>query len=117
MKLFVFRLRYSKNLHNTLRESSAIKYLPQSISYLTLVYLILIHPFKNFLEITHYKRSNSISPLLFIINNRSISSTQVSTLLKLYSIKLFAQKINIELYRHLSLGFVRYCMRETIFNN
>ena len=27
MKLFVFRLRYSKNLHNTLKESSAIKYL------------------------------------------------------------------------------------------
>ena len=117
MKLFVFRLRYSKNLHNTLKESSAIKYLSQPVSYLVLIYLVVVSPFKSFLEIMFLKRKKAISSLLFDINGRVISSTQLSSLLKSYSIRLFATKINISLYRHLSLGFVRYIMKENIFND
>ena len=117
MKLFVFRLRYSKNIHNTLKESSAIKYLSQPVSYLVLVYLVVILPFKSFLELTFLNRKSTISSLLFDINGRVISSTQLSSLLKSYSLRLFASKINISLYRHLSLGFVRYIMKENIFND
>ena len=117
MKLFVFRLRYLKNLHNTLKESSAIKYLSQPVSYLVLVYLVVVLPFKSFLEIMFLKRKKTISLLLFDINGRVISSTQLSSLLKSYSLRLFATKINISLYRYLSLGFVRYIMKENIFND
>ena len=117
MKLFVFRLRYSKNLHNTLKESSAIKYLNQPVSYLILIYLIIVFPFKFFLKIAFLKRKNISSSLLFDINGKIINSTQLSSLFKSYSLRLFATKINISLYRHLSLGFVRYIMKENIFND
>ena len=117
MKLFVFRLRYSKNLHNTLKESSAIKYLSQPVSYLVLVYLVIVFPFKSFLEITFLKRKNISLSLLFDINDNIINSTQLSSLLKSYSLRLFATKINISLYKHLNLGFVRYIMKENIFND
>ena len=117
MKLFVFRLRYSKNLHNTLKESSTIKYLSQPVSYLVLVYLIIVFFFKSFLEIAFLKRKNISSSLLFDINDKIINLTQLSSLLKSYSLKLFATKINISLYKHLNLDFVRYIMKENIFNN
>ena len=117
MKLFVFRLRYSKNLHNTLKESSAIKYLSQPVSYLVLIYLVVVFPFKSFLEIAFLKRKNISLSLLFDINDKIISLTQLSLLFKIYSLKLFVTKINILLYKHLNLDFVRYIIKENIFNN
>ena len=117
IKLFVFRLRYSKNLYNILKESSIIKYLNQPVSYLILIYLIIVFPFKFFLKIAFLKRKNISSSLLFDINDKIINSTQLSSLLKSYSLRLFATKINISLYKHLNLDFVRYIMKENIFND
>ena len=117
MKLFVFRLRYSKNLHNILKESSTIKYLSQPVSYLVLIYLVVVFFFKFFLEIAFLKRKNISLSLLFDINDKIINLTQLSLLLKNYPLRLFATKINISLYKHLSLGFVRYIMKENIFND
>ena len=37
-------------------------------------------------------------------------------MLKSYSLKLFAISLNISLYRYLSLSFVRYIIKENIFN-
>ena len=117
MKLFVFRLRYSKNLYNILKESSIIKYLSQLVSYLILIDLIIVFLFKSFLEIAFLKRKNIFLSLLFDINDKIINLTQLSLFLKSYSLRLFATKINISLYKHLNLDFVRYIMKENIFNN
>ena len=110
----MIKLKYFKQMHITAKERSAVKYLSQSVSYLSLYYTALVLPFMHFLEINYDLRTQQPSALLFSFRRKSLSTDALSSVMRHYSQRVLGQKFSVALYRHLSLSFVRYFMFEDL---
>ena len=93
-------------MHITAKERSAVKYLSQSVSYLSLYYTALVLPFMHFLEINYDLKTQQPSALLFSFRRKSLSTDALSSVMRHYSQRVLGQKFSVALYRHLSLSFV-----------
>jgi superfamily II DNA or RNA helicase len=108
--LFLIRLRYSKTFSQTGREQGALRLLPYAVSQLVLIYLVIIVPFREFLEGYMHKTTTRGSYLLFYSKTRLLTSSNLSTTLIGLSNRLLGQSINISSFRHMMQAFIRYMM-------
>jgi len=111
--LFILKISYSKNQQVTDNLSKSLKYLPPSLSYILLLYLVLIQPFTRFLEVS-LNQSLPYSPYLFYIDKGYLSSFNLSAKLKSFIRLHLGLKINIQSYRQIIVAVVRYFLREDI---
>ena len=73
--LFILNISYYKAQANSEKQASSIRYLPRSVSNIFLIYIVLITPFVDFLNIASSSSSNiSLSPYFFYINKRVLES-------------------------------------------
>jgi hypothetical protein len=107
--LFLIRLQYSKVFSITQREQAALRVLPWSISYMILIYLTLILPFRQFFEILgHHGGPSRARELLFYGDQKGFSSDHLRTTLGRLSQEGLGQRLQVSSYRHLIQGFIRY---------
>lgn len=114
--LYLIRLTYSKTFSTTNIEQKAVRVVPESLSYLLLVYLAIVFPFRAFLaEILGL----SLRPeLLFCLyQGRVVSSHQLKLRLALKSETFIGERIGLRAWRHLAQGFIRYGMQEDLLDD
>ncbi|KAJ5979543.1 hypothetical protein N7501_002885 [Penicillium viridicatum] len=113
--LFLIRLTYSKTFSTTNIEQKAVRVVPESLSYLLLVYLVIVFPFRAFLA---EMLSLDLRPeLLFCLyQGRVVSSQQLKQRLALKSETFIGQRIGLKAWRHLAQGFIRYGMQEALLD-
>lgn len=107
---FLIRLAYSKNYTRFGQSSNSIRLLPESISYLVLVYLAVIRPFEEFL-VGQLKGDLPGNDFLLFFNMESgqiMSSRTLSTTLKTISNRVLGQKISVSPWRHITQAFIRH---------
>ncbi|KAL4923111.1 DEAD/DEAH box helicase [Aspergillus undulatus] len=113
-RLFLIQLAYSKNFWRANMASNSIRVLPESISYLVLVYLAAIRPFEAFLTLNLKGNLPYNDFLLFfnIANGHVISSRQLSRTLGSLTLRILGQKISIASWRQITQAFIRYSLKE-----
>ena len=98
---FYINLYWDKSLNITEQNKDNIRFVPLSITYITLYYLVLVNPFYRSLKRDYY---NIIidTPYLFEIDNKRITSSNLSTIFKENSNKFFeGRNLTLNPYRHL----------------
>jgi superfamily II DNA helicase RecQ len=113
--LFMLRLRYTKNFQTTEQEASAVKYLCAAVSHITALYIVLVLPFKHFIEIECFNRTIAHLSLLFEHEDTVFNTRQLSLLMRSCSLQYIKQRLTVSKYRHLILAFVKYSMCEELF--
>jgi hypothetical protein len=79
--LFLIKLRYSKTFSTTGLEREAIRYIPSSVSYLVLIYLSVILPFIQFLNLSTTGQESKANELLFY-SVKGLKATDLSQQLR-----------------------------------
>jgi superfamily II DNA helicase RecQ len=115
--LFLIKSRYSKTFSITQREQNAIRYLPHSVSYLLLIYLSVVLPFIQFLNLSIDDKESDAKYLLFFTRKNMLKSRHLSQQMKSLSALYLGQKLNVSLYRHVIHTFIRESMKEHIFDD
>jgi hypothetical protein len=108
--LYILRLRYSKTASRTGLEQQAIRVLPESVSFLILAYLSLVQPFVQFLNIMETGQHSRGRELLFFHRKELIGERLLGQSLKTYSREILGQMINLQSFRQIMQGFIRYYM-------
>ena len=97
---FRVETNYSKSNNITSIDKSIIRFLSPKLSSILKVYLVYIIPFYNFITIK-IKENKEILPYLLEYNNKLLTSTQISNLLGLETLKYLGIKLIINSYRYL----------------
>jgi hypothetical protein len=102
--LFIVNISYYKSQGNSERKAANIHYLPPRVSYLTLIYIILIYLFTEFLNIFTISNSlllkaKSLFPYLFFSNNRLLNSQDLNLSLNNLFKQVLRQKLRIQIYK------------------
>jgi hypothetical protein len=110
----LIRLRYSKTANRTNLEQQAIRVLPESVSYLILAYLGLVLPFIRFLEVMEKRQFTRSNELLFWHHDALLNERVLGRKLKMLTKSILNQQINIQSWRHIMQGFIRYYLNWNI---
>jgi hypothetical protein len=108
--LFLLRLRYSKTANKNNIEQQAIRVLPESVSYILLVYMAIVLPFIQFLEVMHQQQYSRARELLFFHREDLMHERILGQKLKAFSHQIIGQRVSIRGFRHMIQGFIRYYM-------
>ena len=109
-------------------EQNAVRVLPPSLSYILLVYLVIIEPFQHFCVTKLGKKDQQRRHLLFYINESHLSSRQMTNRLRQRAEvylhrgersdeRASYHRLGLSKWRHLALGFIRYSMQEMILDD
>ena len=117
--LFIVNISYYKSQGNSERKAANIRYLPPRVSYLVLLYIVLVYPFTEFLNRgtlsnTRVLKAKSFIPYLFYFNNRLLDSRDLSLGLNSLSKQVLGQKLGIQIYRQVIITIVREFMLEPL---
>jgi hypothetical protein len=112
--LIMLRLRYSKTALRTNREQRAIRLLPESVSFLILIYMGLVMPFLQFLEVLERQGHSRYHQLLFWHKDALLHERVLHRKLKSLTHAILGQQIPIHSWRHIMQGFIRYYMEGVI---
>jgi hypothetical protein len=111
--LFLIRLTYSKTFSTSNIEQNAVRVVPPALSYLLLVYLVIVLPFRVFL--CEMLSIGLRAELLFgVSDGTAISSRTLKDRLALRTQTILGHRIGLKSWRHLAQGFIRYGMQETL---
>ena len=88
--------------------------LPASVSYILLFYLVVIEPFRDFLNRSLRRLSRRV--MLTSLQDGLMTSRQLTSRLRYESEVLIQQSLGLAAWRHLSQGFIRYSLREEILD-
>jgi superfamily II DNA helicase RecQ len=94
-----------------------IRYLSKSVSTIFLYYIVLVVPFLEKLIITTSPSSSSnisLSPFFFIINKELLTPKDLSTKISTFTNLILGKKLNIQVYRQIILGVIKYFMLERL---
>jgi superfamily II DNA helicase RecQ len=113
--LFIMNISKFKSQYSSEKAASNIRYLPERVSYIFLLYMTLVEPFINKLLINlSTKKTTTISPYFFFINQRFLQSTDLSSELKSYSLIKIGQPLTIQIYRQVIVAIIREFMEESL---
>ena len=117
--LFIVNISYYKSQGNSERRAANIRYLPPRVSYLVLLYIVLVYPFTEFLNISTISNSRllkakSFIPYLFYFNNRLLDSRDLSLGLNSLSKQVLGQKLGIQIYRQVIITIIREFILESL---
>ena len=116
--LFIINISYYKGYQISEKKASNIRYLPQVVSQMFLLYIVLVTPFIDFLNINSNTSINvSLNSYLFYINKRILKSEDLSRFMASFTNLTIGQKINIQSYRQLIVGFIRNFMNIELDEN
>ncbi|KAB8226982.1 uncharacterized protein BDW43DRAFT_304952 [Aspergillus alliaceus] len=107
---FLIRLAYLKTFSQTGQVREAIRALPETVSWLLLIYLMYIKPFLEFLII---QLNHSLSRKLEI-SVRPIDSWTLSTTMKTLMVTKLGQPLGVSTWRHLAQAIIRHRMQEQV---
>ena len=111
-QLFLIRLKYSKTFNKSNIERDALRVIPQSLSFMILIYLVFIEPFTFYLN-TQLGRPYR-KDLLISFQKRPMASNELTRVMRSWTQKLIGQPIKVRTWRQLCQAFIRYGMRENI---
>jgi hypothetical protein len=100
-KLFMIRLRYSKNFNLTGLDQGALRVLPNSVSHLVLVFLVRVLPFTQFLHLYAEKKCSRAEFLLFYNRDRLLKSADLARSLRQLTDEFLGQPVNLGSFQHL----------------
>ena len=103
---FRVETNYSKSNNIIGIDKSIVRFLSPKLSSILKVYLVYIIPFYNFINIK-IKDNKEIIPYLLEYNNKLVTSTQISNLLGLETLKYLGIKLTINSYRYLFKYYIR----------
>ena len=107
-ELYLLRLTYHKTVQTTGRPAKGAHFLPPCVSYILLVYLGLVLPFIKTLEKRIQKSGGqSVSPLLFNIDQRPMGAPDLAKAMIKYSLKCFGQRMLPRIYRHIIIAMTK----------
>lgn len=110
--LFLIRLSYSKTFSMTGSERNAVRALPQSLSHVLLIYMVVVEPFIHYIhEALHITNRRAY---LFSIRGELPTSRQLSARMGQETQLFLHHSINLHAWRHISQGFIRYGMGEVL---
>jgi superfamily II DNA helicase RecQ len=113
--LFILNISKYKGGHISERQASSIRYLPEPVSNIFLLYIVLVDPFIEFLNISSSVSSSKVlSPYYFYFNKKPLESRDLSLKLTSFSTISIGQKIGIQTYRQLIVGIIREFMGENL---
>jgi hypothetical protein len=92
------------------------------VSLIFLYYIVLVLPFKEFLIISSTSLTTlpsfsfiiSLSPYFFCINKSFLTSKDLSTKMSTFTNLIIRKKLNIQVYRHLILRFIKFFMLKEV---
>ena len=117
--LFILNISYYKSQGLSDQRASNIRYLSPEISRIFLLYIVLIDPFIEFLNINllsikKLKKTKSLVPYFFYVNNRLLESKDLSLKLNSFSSLVLGQKIGIQVYRQIIITIIKEFMLEKL---
>jgi hypothetical protein len=114
--LFIVNISARNKGVKDLVQGSNICYLPKSVSMIFLKYIALVVPFLEFLLISSpsFSFKVSLSPYFFIINQQVLTTKDLSTRMSTFTNKVLGKKLNIQVYRQLILGMIKFFMQERL---
>ena len=117
--LFIVNISYYKGQTLSEKRASNIRYLPPYLSEIILLYIVLIDPFIEFLNISllsskKLKSIKSLIPYFFFVNNKLLGSRDLSLKLNSYSSLVLGQKIRIQIYRQVIITIIKEFMLEKL---
>lgn len=117
--LFLIRLRYTKTFSNTNIEQNAVRAIPPCLSYILLLYLVIIEPFKRYLLWQlDQDQDQTKHHLLSHTGYKLVDTRRLTKLLSQRAEKEAGQQgLGLSTWRHLALGFIRYSLGETIIDS
>ena len=112
-------ISYYKSQGLSDQRASNIRYLSPEISRIFLLYIVLIDPFIEFLNINllsikKLKKTKSLVPYFFYVNNRLLESKDLSLKLNSFSSLVLGQKIGIQVYRQIIITIIKEFMLEKL---
>ena len=108
--LFLIKLSYSKTQNIQERKASGLRYLCSSLSSILLVYLVVLEPFLEFLEIS-LKVPTSENLWLFKTENQLLDSRSLANKSKSFSVLTIGKKLNIQNFRQIIVAIIRYFLQ------
>ena len=117
--LFIVNISYYKGQGLSERQASNIRYLPYSVSRIFLLYIVLVDPFINFLNISllntkKLAKTKSLVPYFFFVNSRLLESRDLSLKLNSFSRLILGIKLGIQVYRQIIIAIIKEFMLEEL---
>ena len=117
--LFILNISYYKGQGHSKKRASNIRYLPPRVSYLVLLYIVLIYPFVEFLKLSissvkKLLKTKSLLPYFFFVNNRFLDSRDLSLGLNSFSKLVLGQKLGIQIYRQVIITIIKEFILEKL---
>ncbi|KAL3428545.1 hypothetical protein BDV09DRAFT_201535, partial [Aspergillus tetrazonus] len=115
-RLCLIRLGYSKIFSQSGETKTAVRALPQALSYLVMVYLVVVRPFEEFLVLERSQQPALPDQELLLFysmkSERIVSPRSLSWMLRQLTGQSFSQPITISSWRHLAQAFIRHGLGE-----
>lgn len=105
----------SKNIKQT--DTNNYRFIPPKLSKITLIYLLTIVPFKDYIYKNYYKVSDYSSPYLFTKNNRILEANIISNRLEIESSKFFRRGLKLKSYRKIINYIIKTKFNNTTYNS
>ena len=117
--LFIINISYYKGQGLSNKKASNIRYLPSNVSKIFLLYIVLVDPFINFLNISllsskKLAKTKSLVPYFFFINQRLLDSRDLSLKLNSFTSLVLGQKLGIQVYRQVIITIIKEFMLENL---
>ena len=107
---------YHKGLSSSNSYVRNIKFIPQEITRLLLIYLIFIYPFYQYIVVKNYPENTNTLNYLFENKNELFTSNILSRVLQENSILYLNHEISIAPFRHLLIYIIREFIDKNIMN-
>ena len=117
--LFIINISYYKGQSLSEKKAQNIRYLPPLVSRIVLLYIVLVDPFIQFLNISllsikELNKTKSLVLYFFFVNNNLLDSRDLSYSLSSFSNKVLGQKLNIQVYRQIIISIIKEFMLEKL---
>lgn len=120
--LFILNITFKAKGNQEKLNKSNIRYLCTSVSLIFFYYIVLVLPFKEFLIISTTPFITlpsssfiiSLSLYFFNINKSFLTSKDLSIRMSTFTDLVIRKKLNIQVYRHLVLKFIKFFMLEEV---
>ena len=93
--------------------------MPSNVSKIFLLYIVLVDPFINFLNISllsskKLAKTKSLIPYFFFVNQRLLDSRDLSLKLNSFTSLVLGQKLGIQVYRQVIITIIKEFMLENL---
>ena len=115
--MFRINTNYYKSKNIKQKDILNYYYISLRLSKITLIYLLTIIPFKDYIYKNYYKEENYSSLYLFTKNNYILESNIISNRLELESSKYFRKGLKLKSYRKIINYIIKIKFNNNLYNS